>query len=52
MLKVLSTSALSLALAGSLVLPGLQSAEKTLPVKRNYDLELAHHVGVAPELAE
>lgn len=53
MLKVLSKSALSLALAGSLVAGGVVSSGGTEEVKAKgtYDLSLAHYVGASPELA-
>ncbi|KAA0546224.1 M6 family metalloprotease domain-containing protein [Bacillus sp. BGMRC 2118] len=54
MLKVLSKSALSLALAGSLVAGGAMSSGGTEEVKAKgtYGLELAHYVGASPELAQ
>ncbi|TCN27279.1 hypothetical protein [Mesobacillus foraminis] len=52
MLKVFSTSVLSLALAGALVIPGLQAEEENAQEKSTYNLHLAEYVGAAPELAE
>jgi immune inhibitor A len=54
LLKVLSKTGLSLALAGSIALAGLQPSEAPTKAKDKdtYDLSLAHFVGAAPELAE
>ena len=54
MLKVLSSSALSLALVGSTIFAGGSSISADAPVKEKntYQLSLAHHVGASPELAE
>ncbi|TLS36801.1 M6 family metalloprotease domain-containing protein [Pseudalkalibacillus caeni] len=53
MLKVLSKTGLSLALAGGVALAGFQTSD-TPVVKESskYDLNLAHYVGASPELAE
>ncbi|WP_421383472.1 M6 family metalloprotease domain-containing protein [Bacillus salacetis] len=53
MLKVLSKTGLSLALAGSVAFAGFQ-ANSDAPVKETskYDLSLAHYVGASPELAQ
>lgn len=50
MLKVLSKTGLTLALAGGIAFSGYQSNEAK--VASTYDLQLAHYVGIAPELAE
>ncbi|GAM12984.1 M6 family metalloprotease domain-containing protein [Mesobacillus selenatarsenatis] len=52
MLKVLSTSALSLALAGSAVFAGVSPTDSTVKPQSKYELSLAHHVGAAPELVD
>ncbi len=52
MLKVLSTSALSLALAGSAVFAGVSSTDSAVKPQSKYELSLAHHVGAAPELVD
>jgi len=54
LLKVLSSSALSLALVGSTIFAGGSSISADAPVKEKntYQLSLAHHVGASPELAE
>ncbi|MBT2643247.1 M6 family metalloprotease domain-containing protein [Bacillus sp. ISL-41] len=52
MLKVLSTSALSLALAGSAVFAGISPADSAVKPQSKYELSLAHHVGAAPELVD
>jgi immune inhibitor A len=52
MLKVLSKTGLSLALAGSIALAGFQTSETPTKAKHTYDLSLAHYVGASPELAE
>ncbi|PWW28832.1 M6 family metalloprotease-like protein [Cytobacillus oceanisediminis] len=52
MLKVLSTSALSLALAGSAVFAGLGPADTQAKQESKYQISLADHVGVTPELGE
>jgi M6 family metalloprotease-like protein len=52
MLKVLSKSALSLALVGSLVAGGVSVGNEKEVAKATYDLDLAHYVGVVPELAD
>lgn len=51
MLKVLSTSALSLALAGSAVFAGAGPANTQVKQESKYQISLAHHVGASPELA-
>jgi immune inhibitor A len=51
-LKVLSTSALSLALAGSAVFAGVGSTDSAVKTQSKYELSLAHHVGAAPELVD
>ncbi|MEK3856049.1 M6 family metalloprotease domain-containing protein [Cytobacillus sp. FSL H8-0458] len=51
MLKVLSTSALSLALAGSAVFAGAGPADTQAKQESKYQISLAHHVGASPELA-
>lgn len=54
MLKVLSTSAIALALVGSAVFAGAGAgSNETSPVQTNKaEISLAHHVGAAPELSE
>jgi len=52
MLKVLSTSALSLALAGSAVFAGVSANDSTAKPQSKYEISLAHHVGAAPELVD
>jgi immune inhibitor A len=52
LLKVLSKTGLSLALAGSLAFAGMYSSEAPTNAKETYDISLAHYVGAAPELAE
>lgn len=52
MLKVLSTSALSLALAGSAVFAGVSQTDSAVKPQSKYELSLAHHVGAAPELVD
>lgn len=52
MLKVLSTSALSLALAGSAVFAGVGPADSHAKHESTYQISLADHVGAAPELAD
>ncbi|WP_226643635.1 M6 family metalloprotease domain-containing protein [Mesobacillus subterraneus] len=52
LLKVLSTSALSLALAGSAVFAGVSSTDSAVKPQSKYELSLAHHVGAAPELVD
>ncbi|WP_404323447.1 M6 family metalloprotease domain-containing protein [Cytobacillus firmus] len=51
LLKVLSTSALSLALAGSAVFAGAGPADTQAKQESKYQISLAHHVGASPELA-
>ncbi|PAE24827.1 hypothetical protein CHI10_10825 [Bacillus sp. 7894-2] len=51
MLKVLSTSALTLALAGSAVFAGAGPADTQAKQENKYQINLAHHVGASPELA-
>ncbi|MGO1059312.1 M6 family metalloprotease domain-containing protein [Planococcus sp. FY231025] len=52
MLKVLSTSALALALVGSAVFAGA-GAQETSPVQTNKaEISLGHYVGASPELSE
>nr|WP_309867849.1 M6 family metalloprotease domain-containing protein [Bacillus sp. SLBN-46] len=54
LLKVLSKSAFTLALAGSLVMTGYHSSNSSAKVtkaKDTYHLSLAHYVGASPELA-
>ncbi|EWG13047.1 protease [Cytobacillus firmus DS1] len=51
MLKVLSTSALSLALAGSAVFAGAGPADTQSKQENKHQISLAHHVGASPELA-
>jgi len=51
-LKVLSTSALSLALAGSAVFAGVSATDSGAKTTSKYELSLAHHVGAAPELVD
>ncbi|ESU31171.1 hypothetical protein G3A_18065 [Bacillus sp. 17376] len=52
MLKVLSTSALSLVLAGSAVFAGISPTDSAVKPQSKYELSLAHHVGAAPELVD
>lgn len=52
MLKVLSTSALSLALAGSAVFAGVSANDSSTKTQSKYEISLAHHVGAAPELVD
>lgn len=52
MLKVLSTSALSLALAGSAVFAGVSATDSAANPTKKYEISLAHHVGAAPELVD
>ncbi|WP_053366619.1 M6 family metalloprotease domain-containing protein [Bacillus sp. FJAT-27245] len=53
MLKVLSKSALALALAGSIGLAGVHTqAEPVAKAKASYDLSLAHYMSAAPDLAD
>lgn len=52
LLKVLSSSALALALTGSTIFAGIHTADSASKDKSTYDISLAHHVGVSPELAE
>ena len=52
MLKVLSTSALSLALAGSAVFAGVSGTDSAVKQDSKYEISLAHHVGAAPELVD
>ncbi|WP_407944348.1 M6 family metalloprotease domain-containing protein [Ornithinibacillus californiensis] len=52
LLKTLSKAGLGLALAGSVVLGGLQLSDTTAKDTSQYDLSLAHYVGVSPELAD
>jgi immune inhibitor A len=51
MLKVLSKTGLSLALAGSIVAAGFQPTEAPSTTKNTYNLSPADYVGAAPELA-
>lgn len=51
LLKVLSKTGLSLALAGSIALVGFQPSDAPTKATSKYDLSLAHYVGAAPELA-
>ncbi|MEK5062640.1 M6 family metalloprotease domain-containing protein [Cytobacillus sp. FSL R5-0596] len=51
LLKVLSTSALTLALAGSAVFAGAGPADIHTKQGNKYQINLAHHVGASPELA-
>ncbi|WP_286137302.1 M6 family metalloprotease domain-containing protein [Bacillus sp. 7894-2] len=51
LLKVLSTSALTLALAGSAVFAGAGPADTQAKQENKYQINLAHHVGASPELA-
>lgn len=51
MLKVLSTSALTLALAGSAVFAGAGPSDPQAKQESKYQINLAHHVGASPELA-
>jgi immune inhibitor A len=52
MLKVLSTSALTLALAGSAVFAGISPTDSAANPQKKYEISLAHHVGAAPELVD
>ncbi len=52
MLKVLSKSALSIALAGSVIASGVGNGAHQELGKSTYGIDLAHHVGVSPELAD
>lgn len=52
MLKVLSASALSVALAGSAVFAGVNASNSEVKPQSKYELSLAHHVGAAPELVD
>ncbi|WP_059170561.1 M6 family metalloprotease domain-containing protein [Bacillus sp. FJAT-27445] len=53
MLKVLSKSAIALAMAGSIGLAGIQTqGESAEKAKASYDLSLAHYISAAPELAD
>jgi immune inhibitor A len=52
MLKVLSKAGLTLALAGGIAVTGFQPSSTSTTATNTYDLELAHYVGAAPELAE
>jgi immune inhibitor A len=52
LLKVLSTSALSLALAGSAVFAGVSANDSTAKPQSKYEISLAHHVGATPELVD
>lgn len=52
LLKVLSKTGLSLALAGSIALAGLQPSDAPAKTTSKYDLSLAHYVGASPELVE
>jgi immune inhibitor A len=52
LLKVLSKKGLYLALAGSVVLAGIQFSGTASRVNSNYNLSLAHYVGASPELAQ
>jgi immune inhibitor A len=52
MLKVLSKSAMSLALVGSLVAGGVSVGDSKEVAKATYDLDLAHYVGMVPEVAD
>lgn len=52
MLKVLSTSALSLALAGSAVFAGVSANDSATNYHSKYEISLAHHIGAAPELVD
>lgn len=53
MLKVLSTSAIALALVGGSVFAGVNSGDSAVEkVSHKSELSLAHHVGASPELAD
>ncbi|WP_423802598.1 M6 family metalloprotease domain-containing protein [Neobacillus sp. SAB-20_R2A] len=52
LLKVLSKTGLTLALAGSIALAGFQPGGEAKQASSTYGLSLAHYVGAAPELAE
>jgi immune inhibitor A len=52
LLKVLSKTGLVMALVGGIAFAGVQSNEVPSKVNSTYDLDLAHFVGAAPELAE
>jgi immune inhibitor A len=52
LLKVLSKTGLVMALVGGIAFTGVQSSEVPSKVNSTYDLDLAHFVGAAPELAE
>jgi immune inhibitor A len=52
LLKVLSKTGLVMALVGGIAFAGVQSGEVPSKVNSTYDLDLAHFVGAAPELAE
>ncbi|WP_442597943.1 M6 family metalloprotease domain-containing protein [Neobacillus sp. D3-1R] len=51
MLKVLSKTGLTLALAGGIALTGYQPSEAPVKATSKSDLSLAHYVGASPELA-
>ena len=52
MLKILSSSALSIVLAGSALIAGMGSTEAPEKDNGTRNITLAHHVGIAPELAD
>ncbi len=53
MLKVLSTSAITLALVGGAVFAGVNNSDSTVEkVSHKSELSLAHYVGASPELAD
>ncbi|WP_281862675.1 M6 family metalloprotease domain-containing protein [Planomicrobium okeanokoites] len=53
MLKVLSTSAITLALVGGAVFAGVYNSDSTVEkVSHKSELSLAHYVGASPELAD
>jgi M6 family metalloprotease-like protein len=52
LLKVLSKTGLVMALVGGIAFAGVQSSEVPSRANSTYDLDLAHFVGAAPELAE
>jgi immune inhibitor A len=52
LLKVLSKTGLVMALVGGIAFAGVQSSEVPSKANSTYDLDLAHFVGAAPELAE
>ncbi|MFD1735071.1 M6 family metalloprotease domain-containing protein [Bacillus salitolerans] len=52
MLKVLSKSALTLALAGGVLASGIAPEQAEHQKGHSFGIDLAHHVGVVPELAE